>query len=326
MAFNFMAFAKRQDVKDTPVFPKYIGATLAHLEAINPSQEELSKLLGRDAAVPQSYSSEVDVANIDGSTKKGKQVLLNFWFSVPNPETGEDVPEKLFVNHTVFLKGGVKLNGDKTKIQIVDPYGRFAWATIEEFKGNVVPQYKDKKTGMMIPAGISKTYRAALDGEESLIAVVKALLGLNQPIEKVGNSFRNLTDEELAQRADEFACGFEPEEIRRILDGHIGTIREAVNDRNEVKIFLGVSHKQNGDYQTTYRTVFKKNFNNYSKIEAELNDAKARGYEVAEFLINGRIPDALIRYEVKATDLTTPQKPKVDGLIIQDSNDDGLPF
>ena len=318
--FN-MAFAKRQEVKDAPTFDKYIGVALCHLEAVNPTAEELSKILGRESTVSEA-TSKVEVNAIDGTKKEGKQVMLSFWFSFQNGD------EKVFINHKVYLKSGVRFKTDKSKIQIVDGYGRFAWATIDEYKGNVIPMYTDKNTGQLKPANICKKYRAALDGEEELITAIIALLGLNKPSKKVGDTFVSLTDEELEQRADEFACGFEAEDIRKILEGNVKPIRDAINERNEVKVILGVSHKESGDWQDTYKYIYKKNYNLISKVEADIKDSIAKGYSVSEFLVDDHIPLEPIKYEVKATNLnsskaTASARPAAS---VEPPKSDDLPF
>lgn len=295
-----MAFAKVQEVANAAYFPKWIGAAVAKLIAINPTKEELSKLTGRVFDKEFNYVSDVDVVDIDNNVKKGKQNMLTVWFEVDNQTAAAEEDKKVYVPMKIFLSNSANVKKDGSKLQIVDKWGRFAWCTPEEFKANAIPVYSNG------PASISKDYRAALRGEEELIGFIKAALGIRATSERQEDgNYREFTEEELNERKSEFGCYFEPTEIVSLIKGDVKYLKTILEGCNDVKIILGIQHGDNADYQTVYRDVFKKNYTNLGKIEDVINEAKAKGYmKSEEYFVDAHIPNGIVKYEVKPTDMT----------------------
>lgn len=288
MSLVFMAFANAKKVEEAKAFDKYLGAITAHLEAVNPSQEELNKIIGNNVSA-KTYTTEVDVVDVEGNKKKGFQNAITFWYSTDGLDE-----QKIYFSKTVFFSNSARIGSQTGKIQIVDKWGRFAWATPEEYKGNVIPQYSNK------PASISKDYRAAMVGEEELIGIIKAHLGLNAPVERLAdNTYRDLTDEEISAKADDYACSIEPADIVKIAKGDVKIIKGAVIGTNDVKAVLSIRHTDKGDYQSCWK-IAKLN-TQITSLENEWNKNPRNNEEV---LMNGHIPGNLMKYQVTPTDLS----------------------
>lgn len=308
-----MAFAKAKEVKDSQPFSKYLGAVVAHLVGINPTKEEIEKITGRKPENDPVYVTECEVVDVKGTKKQGNQNSLSLWFSVPNPapkaEDGSDAT--IFISTRIFLQNSARIGSQSGKIQIVDKYGRFAWATPSEYESKSIPQYASG------PANISPDYRAAMVGEEQLITFIKSVLGMSNPAERnADGTYRQLTEEELANRSDEFACSFEPQEIINVVKGNVKVIKDACEGGNDVKLILGVRHADKGDYQAVYGTIYKKNYNSLDKIEKEINENPPQN---TEYFVDGHIPNGLVEYVVSPTKVTSSNR------IEQKENDD-LPF
>lgn len=307
-----MAFAKAKEVKEAQPFSKYLGAVVASLVAVNPTAEELAKITGRDIKVSD-YVSDVEVVDLNNNKKQGKQNAITLWFSIPNPKKGEGEPEFIFINHRIYLSNSCRIGSQSGKIQVIDKWGRTAWATKSEYDSKSIPMYK---TG---PAQISPSYRAALVGEEDLVTAMKAFLGMNNPSERIGdNTYRPLSESELEERADEFACYIEPDDIKAIMSGNVKCIKSALEGCNPVKLILGVKHGENGDYQAVYHTIYKSNFNKLSKVEDEIKEANS---QTTEYFVDEHIPNGLVEYSVSPTKMT-----KNKGSEDMEKPVDDLPF
>ena len=295
MSLFLMAFAKSTEVKDAPQFDKYLGAVEAHLEAVNPTVEELKKILGDNYNAKTEYTSNVDVVDVEGNKKKGYQNMITLWYSINGLD---DKP--LFVKYTIFLSNSAYIGSRTGKIQVCDQYGRFAWATPEEYKANAIPQYKNG------PANISKDYRCAMMGEEELIELIKCHLNIPKPSRRnQDGSYTNLTEEELEADKAKYACSFEPQQIIDLCKGNVKLLKQTIEDTNDVKLILGIKHGDK-DYQTVY-TVVKKNQNDLSNIEKDYNE---NGNKNIEILLNGHIPGNLMKWTPSATDVKAKQVEK----------------
>lgn len=282
-----MAFAKSTEVKDVPQFDKYLGAVEAHLEAVNPTAEELKKILG-DNNVKAEYTAEIEVVDVEGNHKKGYQNMVTFWYSINGLD---DKP--FFVQYKIFLSNSAYIGSKSGKIQVCDQYGRFAWATPEEYKASAIPQYKNG------PAAISKDYRCAMIGEEELIELIKCHLNIPKPSKRnQDGSYTNLTEDELEADKSKYACSFEPQQIIDICKGNVKFLKQIIENTNDVKLILGIKHGDK-DYQTVY-TVVKKNQGDLSNIEKDYNES---GNKNIEILLNGHIPGNLMKWQPSATDV-----------------------
>lgn len=286
---NLMAFAKSQEVREAAPIEKYLGSTIAHLEFVNPTKEELASI-GINLDKEKVYVSDTKVIDVNGKESNGTQNALEFWYSF------DFEGEKKYVAYKVWISNSAYIGSRTGKIQVCDHYGRFAWATPDEYKAGVIPQYS---TG---PAHISKEYRAAVKGEEEVIELMKAHLGLkNLSVRLADNSYRDLTDEEIKANEDEYLCYFEPAELIALCKGDVKTIKKALEGSNDVLLIFGIRHTDKGDYQTIY-SIKKSNFKNFNGIESDWAKNPIQGTDI---LYEGHVLANLVKYEVSPTKITT---------------------
>ena len=191
----------------------------------------------------------------------------------------QDIAEKPIIPLDFTVRKDYRLNGDGTKCQIIDQYGRTAWATKEETRSRSIPQYANG------PANIDKEYHPCLIGEDELVSLIIAYLGLPRP--DVWND-----------DAKKFEMKTKPEELAEsvcLLDhmddyfkGDISEIREilAYQPDNRVKVILGIRTNNNGNqYQAAYtKQWLKLGTSNYKNVTKEIEEAEQNARD------NGREP------------------------------------
>ena len=103
------------------------------------------------------YQSIVGSVDVDG-----KKVDCRIDFIVrliPAKSNGIEMTSKV----ALFLRKEYRFNKDKTKVQVIDKYGRTAWVTIEQAKA------KRFLYMLMVPANLDADYRPCFVGEEELL-------------------------------------------------------------------------------------------------------------------------------------------------------------
>ena len=282
-----MAFSKGNVSTESAEIKRYTGVGSAYVRGVNPSKEELEKFFDRDLDNAPEYVSTVEV-----NGEKIPQVRIDFLVEA-DPEKYPDVALKTRV--TFFLRRAYR-KSSAGKLQIIDKYGRTAWATPEEIKEKRVPVYSNGK-----PANIDAQYRLAYNGEEDLIKFLIAYLGINSPQKYVNGEWIMKPANELSD------CEAMLEHIEEYFSGNVKEIKEiiAFQPNNKVKILFGVRTADDGrQYQSCYSRNFLKNsVSNYSRLDAEVKEAKNAGaYSTTEFEVS-----ELHEYVVTPTNLeTTP--------------------
>ena len=284
-----MAFSKGVESKEGVGIVRYTGVASVFVKGVNPSKEELEKFYGRDLEEVPSYLGEADV-----NGTKVPQVRLDFMV-VADPEkykNSEGNPIDFRSKVSFFLRRESRLS-TAGKYQIIDKYGRTAWATEEEIAAKQIPMYSNGK-----PANIDANYRRAYHGEEELIKFLIAYLNIPSCQKYVNgewvmNDASKLADSEayLEHIEDYFKGNFK--ELRDII---------ALQPNNKVKVLFGIRNTDDGkQYQTVYTRMFLKNsITDYSKLDKDLQDAKSNGamptsdFEVTE----------LHEYIVESTDFS----------------------
>lgn len=284
-----MAFSKGIESTEGAKIVRYTGVASIYVKGVNPTKEELEKFYGRDLDNTPTYIGEVDL----GGTKV-PQVRLDFMV-VADPEKYKDAegnPIDLKTRVTLFLRKSFRLS-QAGKYQVIDKYGRTAWATEEEIAAKQVPVYSNGK-----PANISSEYRKAYHGEEELIKFLIAYLNIPSCQRYVNgewimNDASKLADSEayLEHIEDYFKGNFK--ELKDII---------SLQPNNKVKVLFGIRNTDDGkQYQTTYTRMFLKNsITDYSKLDKELREAQSAGaMPTSEFDVTD-----LHEYIVTPTDLS----------------------
>ena len=266
-----MAFAKGNESTEGAQVKRYIGLASVYVKGVNLSLEEIDKFYGREPDPERTmkpYTSEENGV---------KKVRIDFFVEAdPKSTLHPNVEFKSKV--TFFLTNQTRLNKDGSKKQIIDKYGRTAWATQAEIDAKQIPMYANG------PANISPDYVECHEGEEELIKFLIAYLAID-PIQKyvdgkwvmISNAPEFLKDREASL-----------EHFDDLFKGNFNELRDIVNYRplNKVKVLFGISKDKNGVmYQNAFTRMFLKNrATTYSSLEKNLNEAKLSGaYPTTDF-------------------------------------------
>lgn len=270
-SYSFMAVAKGKESTEGADFKRYIGVAPCFIQGVNPDKLTLEKVYERELEEEPNYVGEVD---IDG--EKIKNVRLTF-LAKPDPEMTEfDIAP---ISVSMFVQNRYRYNRDKTKVQVIDKYGRTAWVTIEQAKNHEIPIYSNGS-----PANIDKDYRPAYVGEEDLTNFIKAYLNIPDVMKYNQNEkkwYMVDTPEDSECRLDNIAQYF---------TGNVKELREviALQPKNKVKILFGVRTGNEGrQYQAAYTNMFlKNNVRDYSRLDKDLQERKAAGaYSTTDFKV-----------------------------------------
>lgn len=278
-----MAFGKGKESKEGSDIRRYTGVGSVFVRGINPNKEELEKFFDREMSKDPEYISvkEKDGENIP-------QIRIDFLVEA-NSEKYTDRggnPVNLKTRLAFFIRDTRRVSREG-KIQIIDKYGRTAWATQEEVDNHKIPMYSNGK-----PANLDADYRPAFDGEEDLVKFLIAYLGIPncQTYNKETKEWKYLPADKLED------CEARLAHIKDYFKGDISEIKEIIGyqPNNQVKILFGVRTDTDGkQYQTFYNRMFlkdgvtKKNSDNYMKLAQDVEDTKNRGaLSDTEFVID----------------------------------------
>lgn len=286
-----MAF-KHANNSEEVVRRLYTGVGVAKVISVNPTKAEMESIYGTAVQNEPVYA---------GETQNGdKQMRISFVLSV---NVGADKP--MLTNLTFFLNDVFMKGTNSGKYQVIDKYGRTAWATQEEIDSNKIPQYTNG------PARIDRAYRKVYSGEANLEQFIRALLCLDDAEYYNSNtsSFVTRTGAELD------ACEGTLEDVKAIIDGDIQELKDivAMASNNEVKVLLGVRNSNDGrQYQAVYTDLFVRNKSRMDTavkmFERSLDDRiQNGGYKTTEFDVA-----PIHEYKVVPTSFATEEaKPEV---------------
>lgn len=141
---------------------KYVGVASIKIVAVNPNNAKLRAFgwnIPEDAEEPK-YVSE---KTLDDGTKRVR-ARVRFLVQI------QDLVEKPIIALDFYLSPEPWMNNDKTKVQVIDQYGRTCWATRDEYKAQAIPQYSNG------PAKIATPYKTAAKGQEELVKFLMKFL------------------------------------------------------------------------------------------------------------------------------------------------------
>ena len=264
-----MAFSKGQVSTEGASIKRYVGVGSMFVKNVNANKAESDAFFGRESEGEPQY-----VTMVDSNGTQVPNVRISFLVEA-DPEKYPDFEFKSSVN--IFLRREPRINRDGTKKQVIDKYGRTAWATQEEIANHIVPTYSNGKK-----ANISSDYRVAYNGEEDLTNFLIAYLNIPAPANYVNGEW---VDKPAAEIGDSEA---RLEHIEDYFKGNFNELKEIIKYQplNKVKVCFGVRKTDDGkEYQNCYTRKFLKNsVTNYSKLDAEIKDAQNNGaYSTTEF-------------------------------------------
>ena len=281
-----MAIAKGKESTEATGYKRYIGVGAAFVKAVNPNKKEMETLYGREQENEPEY-----VGTVERDGKDIPNVRISF---ITNPDP-DKYGEGILIPHTYFLRREYRYNSDKTKVQVIDKYGRTAWVTIEQAKNHEIPMYSNG------PANLDKDYRPAFVGEEELTQFLINYLNIPNVMkyDRANNKWY------LVDNPQDSECRLD--EIEKYFKGDFTELRSAIalQPTNKVKILYGVrTSDDNKQYQTTYtRMTLKNSVTDYSKLDADVMEMKSRSTSASVAQTEYRVDD-FQEYKVEATPIT----------------------
>lgn len=280
--YAFMAFGKASEsTEGTGSIKRYKGIGSSYILGVNLSKEELEKIYGHSLDNEPQYTGTQES---DGT--QVPYIRLDFITSVdPEVHNGIDLKSKL----VFFLRKEARYNRDKTKVQVIDKYGRTCWVGIEDAKNHVIPQYSNG------PANIDKDYRPCYVGEEDLTNFLKAYLCIDNVMDYKGGTWV------MKENPSDYECRLE--HIADYFSGNVKEIKDALAlmPMNKVKLLYGVrTTDESKQYQAIYtQMVLRNSSNNFDRLARDVAERKNAGsYPNTEFEVC-----ELKEHTVEATDL-----------------------
>ena len=284
--------SKGFESKEAQEFRRYIGVTPVFVKAVNPSKTEHEALFNTTLDEAPNYLGKV--SDSDGNEFVNARISV-----VLQPDTEKIGFEMPLVTMAMFLQNRPRVGAASGKIQVIDKYGRTAWATPEDVQNKNIPVYSNG------PADIDKDYRPAYVGEEELMEFVKAYLCIPS-VTMWDNNLKKMVPNTKV-KPEECECRFD--NLDKVFKGDFSEIKDALGFQptNKVKVLLGVrTDAESGKmYQSVYTKKFLRNSStNFNALDKEIqemvNNAAANGRVLTtEYQV---VP--VHEYSVEATTMT----------------------
>ena len=288
-----MGIARGNESQEAKEFKRYTGVCPVFIKAINPDKKKNEELFNTEFDSEPVYVESKEDQN--GNPYKQARVQL-----VLEPDTEKAGFEMPLISMALFLQNRKYVGSNSGRTQIVDKYGRFAWATEEELASHSIPVYKNG------PADIDKDYRPAYVGEEDLMKFIKAYLVIPS-ITVWDNNLRKMVPNKKVKPED---CECRFDNLDKVFNGDFSEIKSALGFQptNKIKVLLGV--RTDAESGKLYQAVYTKNFirndsNNYSRLDKEIQE------NINNAVANGRTVNTVYEvspvheYVVEATNFTS---------------------
>lgn len=264
-----MAIAKGKESVEAQEFKRFTGVTPVFIKAVNPTKEEHEELFNTTLDEAPEY-----VKTVEGDNGNYLNARIQIVLQPDTEKLGFDMP---LISMALFIQNRPRVGASSGKTQVIDKYGRTAWATPEDLETHSIPVYANG------PADIDKDYRPAYVGEEELMEFVKAYLCIPS-VTSWDNNLRKMVPNTRVKPED---CECRFDNLDKIFKGDFSEIQEALGFQptNKVKVLLGVrTDVETGRmYQTVYTRKFMRNSaTNYDSLKKDIADM------VSNALANGR--------------------------------------
>ncbi len=239
------------------VFKLYKGMAAFNIIAVNPTKKELEELQDREIENDPEYK---------GKNDDGVDTMRVVFYAKTNPEAKVNNGIELMIPVSFILTKAKRVGQTSGKIQVIDKYGRTAWATQEEVDNKEIPQYSSG------PANISKEYRPAYQGEEALVDFLIQWLNIPNPA--------NYKDGKWVMKADPSDSEVSLD-MESLFKGDVSELKDLVNLAKPymVKAAVGIRTTDEGkQYQAVFTRKFVKNaVTDYSKVDAAIAEFQSAG-------------------------------------------------
>ena len=215
---------------------KYVGVGSVSIVAINPNNAKLREF---QWVIPEGAEEPKYAFNKEQNTSGRIRFLVRL----------EEVESKPVVAMDFFIRPEARMTGKEgdaeRKCQVIDSYGRTAYATKSEFTSHSIPQYANG------PAQIASNYKAAHIGEAELVQFLMKFLNITplQRFDRIRNQWvENKNPGELTIDHWDKLCAGDVTEIANYI---------SFQPDNKVKVIFGVrSTDDNRSYQTFLSSLF----------------------------------------------------------------------
>lgn len=309
-----MAISKGNVSKEAQEFKRYIGVCPVFVKAVNPTKEEHEKLFNTTLEEAPVYVQDKE----DADGKAYKNVRISVVLQPDVEKIGFDMP---LITMPLFITNQKQHGANSGKYQIVDKYGRFAWATEEEITNKKIPTYSNGKK-----ADISSDYRIACVGEEDLTNFIKTFLCIPNISKWDFNEKSMVPNTDV--KPEECECRLETSSLEKLFKGDFSEIREILGFQptNKVKVCLGVRTDANSGkmYQSVYTKKFLSNAaTNYGNLDKLLQQDINYAMEHNKVLSTQYSALPVHEYEVTATNFTASNNTPVEA---NGGQSEDLPF
>lgn len=311
-----MAISKGNASKEAQEFKRFIGVCPVFVKAVNPNKAEHEKLFNTTLEEAPVYVQ--DKEDNDGNSYKNVRISV-----VLQPDTekiGFDMP---LVTMPLFITNQKQHGANSGKYQVVDKYGRFAWATEAEISAKEIPTYSNGKK-----ADISNDYRIAYVGEEDLTNFIRAFLCIPS-ITKWDNNEKCMVPN-TDVKPEECECRLDIETFEKFFKGDFSEIKNILGFQptNKVKVCLGVRTDANGKlFQSVYTKKFISNAaTNYSSLDKALQADIAYATTHNKALSTEYSAKAVHEYSVTPTTFTASESSEVTPSSDMPFDDSSDPF
>lgn len=248
-------------------FKKYVGVASFRVLGVNPTKEELEKFYGREVKDEPVYIK--DMQDTQDNNKPYKQLRVSFMIQADlQYEDGKEIKENKVLKEPLkttvnfFIDSRYYYNKDKTKVQVIDKYGRTAWPTVEQAKNHQIPVYSNG------PARLDADYTPALLGEDALTQFILNYLNVT-PIDTYNNNTGTWNTNPHPED-----CEGKLEHIKDYFKGDISELREFCKliPTNRVKLLMGVRTDDQGrQFSIVYtRLTLRNGAKSYTRLKDDI--------------------------------------------------------
>ena len=311
-----MAISKGNASKEAQEFKRYIGVCPVFVKTVNPNKVEHEKLFNTTLEEAPIYVQDKEDA--EGNSYKNVRISV-----VMQPDVEKIGFEMPLVTMPLFITNQKQFGANSGKYQVVDKYGRFAWATEAEISTKEIPTYSNGKK-----ADISNDYRIAYVGEEDLTNFIRAFLCIPS-ITKWDNNEKCMVPN-TDVKPEECECRLDIETFEKFFKGDFSEIKDILGFQptNKVKVCLGVRTDANGKlFQSVYTKKFISNAaTNYSSLDKALQADIAYATTHNKALSTEYSAKAVHEYSVTPTTFTAPESSEITPSSDMPFDDSSDPF
>lgn len=287
-----MAISKGNASKEAQEFKRYIGVCPVFVKAVNPNKVEHEKLFNTTLEEAPVYVQDKE----DAEGNSYKNVRISVVLAPDVEKIGFEMP---LVTMPLFVTNQKQHGANSGKYQIVDKYGRFAWATETEISAKEIPTYSNGKK-----ADISNEYRIAYVGEEDLTNFIRAFLCI-PTITKWDNDNKCMVPN-TDVKPEECECRLEVDSFEKLFKGDFSEIKDILGFQptNKVKVCLGVRTDANSGrlFQSVYTKKFMSNAStNYNSLDKLLQADAAYASDHNKVLSTEYSAEVVHEYSVAPT-------------------------